>query len=88
MVVGVCCWVCKRLSRGRAEGVQIGSTEAGILTRMFSFDFPRSAPQSMKMIASTKLTKAQRAMNSARIYGQTNEGESMVFDVTDCCGLP
>ncbi|CAO1623545.1 unnamed protein product [Jaminaea pallidilutea] len=29
--------------------------------------------KSMKMIASTKLTKAQRAMNSARIYGQTNE---------------
>ena len=29
----------------------------------------------MKMIASTKLTKAQKAMQSARAYGIANEGE-------------
>lgn len=29
--------------------------------------------KSMKMIASTKMTKAQRAMNFARIYGQTSQ---------------
>jgi F0F1-type ATP synthase gamma subunit len=30
----------------------------------------------MKMIASTKLTKAQRAMNAAKAYGAANNGES------------
>lgn len=29
----------------------------------------------MKMIASTKLNKAQRAMNSAKVYGEANNGE-------------
>jgi F0F1-type ATP synthase gamma subunit len=28
----------------------------------------------MKMISSTKLTKAQRAMEIARVYGQTSQG--------------
>jgi F-type H+-transporting ATPase subunit gamma len=30
--------------------------------------------KSMKMIASTKLARAQRAMNSARAYGETSSG--------------
>lgn len=46
----------------------------------------------MKMIASTKLTKAQRAMQAARAYGKANEGElgcpdlivSMVFLICSC----
>jgi F0F1-type ATP synthase gamma subunit len=29
----------------------------------------------MKMIASTKLAKAQRAMRAAKAYGETNNGE-------------
>ena len=31
--------------------------------------------QSMMMIASTKLAKAQRAMNAAKVYGEANNGE-------------
>jgi F-type H+-transporting ATPase subunit gamma len=30
--------------------------------------------KSMKMIATTKLTKAQRTMDTARVYGQASEG--------------
>ncbi|KAI9298200.1 ATP synthase F1, gamma subunit [Neoconidiobolus thromboides FSU 785] len=56
--------------------------------------------KSMKMIASTKLTKAQKAMNSARIYGQASssfvdhanakpaeEGKTIVVTVSGDRGL-
>ena len=33
--------------------------------------------QSMKMIASTKLAKAQRAMQSGKQYGEANTGASL-----------
>lgn len=42
----------------------------------FTDCFRTSLQQSMKMIASTKLTKAQRAMTAAKAYGNANNGES------------
>lgn len=44
-------------------------------TRLRSVRNIEKITKSMKMIASTKLTKAQRAMQSARAYGIANEGE-------------
>lgn len=35
-----------------------------------------SRQQSMKMIASTRLAKAQRAMSQAKVYGEANNGSS------------
>lgn len=52
-------------------------TQAGRYSNTHSPIFPRSMShytQSMKMIASTKLSKAQRAMQAARSYGKANEG--------------
>ena len=46
--------------------------------------------KSMKMIASTKVTRAQRNMETARVYGQAGNGRSSFIDrehVASCCDV-
>lgn len=45
--------------------------------RLKSVQNIRKITKSMKMIASTKVAKAQRAMENARTYGNANNGRSL-----------
>lgn len=73
----------QRAAAPAARGFHASAVQAATLReleqRIKSVSNIEKITKSMKMIASTQLNKAQRAMTAAQKYGEANQGKLFIF---------